>query len=91
MVRNRYWPFDARSAFFASLVLVPGLVALAVSLYRPTGLLATKLTFPPLLLAVLLGSSSDPTSPSTVTPKDGFEPERVLLGQVIALEQDPGG
>ena len=55
MVRSRYWPFEARWAFFASLVLVPGLVALAVWLYRPAGPLATRLTFPPLLLAVLLG------------------------------------
>jgi hypothetical protein len=55
MVRNRYWPFDARAAFFTSLILVPGLVALAVWLYRPQGPLATRLTFPPLLLAVLLG------------------------------------
>jgi hypothetical protein len=55
MVRSRYWPFDARWAFFASLILVPSLVALAVWLYRPAGPLATTLTFPPLLLAVLLG------------------------------------
>ena len=55
MVRTRYWPFDARWAFFASLILVPGLVALAVWLYRPTGPLSTRLTFPTLLLAVLLG------------------------------------
>ena len=55
MGRNRYWPFDARWAFFASLILVPSLVALAVWLYRPKGPLATTLTFPTLLLAVLLG------------------------------------
>ena len=55
MIKSRYWPFGVRWAFIASLIMVPALVAVAVWLYRPEGPLATKLTFPPLLVAVLLG------------------------------------
>lgn len=55
MMTSRYWPFGVRWAFIASLIMVPTLVALAVWLYRPEGPLATRLTFPPLLIAVLLG------------------------------------
>jgi len=55
MIKSRYWPFSVRWAFIASLIMVPALVAVAVWLYRPEGPLATKLTFPPLLVAVLLG------------------------------------
>jgi hypothetical protein len=55
MMTSRYWPFGVRWAFIASLVMVPVLVGLAVWLYRPEGPLATRLTFPPLLVAVLVG------------------------------------
>lgn len=55
MMTSRYWPFGVRWAFIASLVMVPALVVLAVWLYRPEGPLSTRLTFPPLLVAVLLG------------------------------------
>jgi hypothetical protein len=55
MVPSRYWPFGVRWAFIISLIMVPTLVALAVWLYRPEGPLATRLTFAPLLIAVLLG------------------------------------
>ena len=53
MATNRYWPFGVRWAFISSLIMVPALVALAVWLYRPAGPLATRLTFAPLLVAVL--------------------------------------
>jgi hypothetical protein len=55
MTTSRYWPFDPRWAFIASLVLVPILIGLSVWLFRPNGLLQTSLTFAPLLVAVLLG------------------------------------
>jgi len=52
---TRYWPFDVRWAFLASLVLVPSFVAAAVVLFRPDGPLETGMTLAPLLVAVLLG------------------------------------
>jgi hypothetical protein len=55
MTTSRFWPFAVRWAYVASLIMVPILVALAVWLYRPQGPLATRLTFAPLVVAVLLG------------------------------------
>jgi len=55
MVTSRYWPFGVRWAFLASVIMVPTLVAVGVWLYRPDGPLATRLTFAPLLIAVVLG------------------------------------
>lgn len=55
MGTSRYWPFGVRSAYISSLIMVPILLALAVWLYRPQGPLAIRLTFAPLLVAVLLG------------------------------------
>jgi hypothetical protein len=55
IITSRYWPFEVRWAFVASLIMVPTLVALTIWLYRPDGPLAMRLTLAPLFIAVLLG------------------------------------